>query len=449
VVRGLGAWATARIGDRKANRGPGEPAEAVFLGASIGRRPLLEGRRYDVRAGPYVDLLGRLGSRALVWEASPFGDYNVPRHTPSYFVQPRLMALRAVAQVLPLRSDAPTLDRYDQFAAAVRAAGLSFVHADVTRIRRDMLYIRLLADTFSRWLRRSGARMGFVAGTGTQEQAFCLACRELGITSVEVQHGVQGDLHPSYGSWFAVPAEGWETRARVFWSWDEQSAAAINRWAGETACRHVAIVGGDPWREMWTNGAGELARRVDERIRERMRAAGGDRHILVTLSSQGEVVPSELVAAMRASPADWRYWFRLHPVNQAKRQADARRILGPLGVDPRLTQFATEAPLHALLGRMDCHLSVSLSTVISEAAAFGVPSVAIGREAPDFYRAELSTGMLAAATTGPEVLEAIRRQLQRGRSGPAQKGFRALETMRRLLQGKLPPAQLESPCASV
>jgi hypothetical protein len=98
---------------------------------------------------------------------------------------------------------------------------------------------------------------------------------------------------------------------------------------------------------------------------------------------------------------------------------------------------------------MDCHLSVSLSTVISEAAAFGVPSVAIGREAPDFYRAELSTGMLAAATTGPEVLEAIRRQLQRGRSGPAQKGFRALETMRRLLQGRLPPAQLESPCASV
>jgi hypothetical protein len=152
---------------------------------------------------------------------------------------------------------------------------------------------------------------------------------------------------------------------------------------------------------------------------------------------------------MRASPADWRYWFRLHPVNQAKRQADARRILGPLGVDTRLTQFATEAPLHALLGRMDCHLSVSLSTVISEAAAFGVPSVAIGREAPDFYRAELSTGMLAAATTGPELLEAVRRQLLRGRSTPAQEEPRALETMRRLLQGELPLAQLVPPRAPV
>jgi hypothetical protein len=200
---------------------------------------------------------------------------------------------------------------------------------------------------------------------------------------------------------------------------------------------------------MWTNGGGELARRVDERIHERMRLAGGDRHILVTLSSQGDVVPSEVVEAISASSADWRYWFRLHPVNQAERREAARRILDPLGVDPRLTEFATEAPLHALLGHMDCHLSVSLSTVITEAAAIGVPSVAIGREAPDFYRSELSTGMLAVATTGPELLEAIRGQLRRGRSAPAQDGPRSLETMRRLLQGELPLAELASPCAPV
>ena len=449
VVRGLGSWARARIGDHAASRGPGEQADAIFLGGSIGRRPLVGGKRYDVRAGPYVDLLGRLGARALVWEASPFGDYNVPRYTPSYFVQPRLMALRAAAQVLPLGPDAPTLDRYDRFAAAVRDAGLGFAHADVTRIRRDMLYIRLLADTFAGWLRRSGARVGFVAGTGPQEQAFCLACRESGVTSVEVQHGVQGDLHPSYGSWFAVPEEGWETRARVFWSWDAESAAAINRWAAGTAQRHLAIVGGDPWREMWTDGGGELARRVDERIRERMRVDRGDRHILVTLSSQGDVVPPEVVEAIRASPENWRYWFRLHPVNQAERQGAVRRILDPLGVDPQLTEFATEAPLHALLGHMDCHLSVSLSTVIIEAAAFGVPSVAIGREAPEFYRSELSTGLLAVATTGPELIEAVRRQLLRGRSAPAQEGPRSLETMRRLLQGELPLAELASPFAPV
>jgi hypothetical protein len=447
VARGLGSWASARSRDRAASRGPGERADAVFLGSSMGRRPLLEGKRYDVRAAPYVDLLERLGARALVWEASPFGDYNVPRYTPSFFVQPHLISMRTATQVLPLGRDGVILDRYDEFMTAVRGAGLSFAHADVTRIRRDMLYIRLLADTFSRWLRRSGARIGFVAGTGLQEQAFCLACRELDLTSVEVQHGVQGDLHPSYGSWFAVPEEGWETRAGVFWSWDAESAAAINRWAVEAPRRHVAVLGGDPWREMWMQGGGDLARRVDERIRERKRRVGGDRHILVTLSSQGDIVPPAAVEAIRASPPGWRYWFRLHPVNQTTRYRAARSILDPLGVDPDLTVFATEAPLHALLGHMDCHLSVSLSTVITEAAALGVPSVACGPEAPDFYGSELSRGMLIVKTAGPELLEAVRRQLLRGRTAPAQESPRALDTMRRLLESEGALAELASHCA--
>jgi hypothetical protein len=446
VAHGLAGWASARLRDRAGNRAPSHPADAVFLGSSIGRRPLLEGKRYDVRAGPYVDLLARLGARTLVWEASPFGDYNVPRFTPSFFVQPRLMALRAAAQMMPLGRDAPTLDRYDQFIAAVRGAGLRFAHTDVTRVRRDMLYIRLLADTFGRWMRRSGARIGFVAGTGLQEQAFCLACRELGLVSVEVQHGVQGDLHPSYGSWFAVPEEGWETRAGVFWSWDAESAAAINRWAAEAPGRHVAVVGGDPWREMWTTGGGDLARRVEDRIREHKRRAGGERHILVTLSSQGEPVPAALADAVRSSPPGWRYWFRLHPVNQAERHRSAQAVLDRLGVDRGLTAFATESPLYALLGQMDCHLSVSLSTVIGEAATLGVPSVACGREALDFYRQELSSGMLVLATTATELVAAVRDRLQRGRSAPVQDRPRALETMRRLLQGEVAPAELDSHC---
>lgn len=449
VARGLWNWAKAYAGDRSANRGPEEPADAVFLGGSIGRRPLLDGKRYDVRAGPYVDLLEQLGARALVWEASPFGDYGVPRHIPSFLLQPHLLAHRARAQVLPLAGDEPTLERYQEFRAVVREAGLHFAHGDVTRIRRDMLYIRRLADTFTRWLRRSGARLGFVAGTGPQEQAFCLACRELDLVSVEVQHGVQGDLHPSYGSWFAVPRDGWETRARVFWSWDRESARAINRWAAEAPHHHVAIVGGDPWREMWSHGRGEVTRRVDEAIRERKRVAGGERHVLVTLSSQGEVLPAEVLEAVRGSPAGWRYWFRLHPVNQAERHELARAVLRSLAMDPANMEFATEVPLHALLSYMDCHLTVSLSTVITEAAALGVPSVACGQEAQDFYRGELRSGMLVVATTGPDLLEALRRQLARGREPPALEPARAPESMRRLLAGEIPaPAVDEVPqCA--
>jgi hypothetical protein len=195
---------------------------------------------------------------------------------------------------------------------------------------------------------------------------------------------------------------------------------------------------------MWMDGGGELSRRTDRLIEERKRSARAERHILVTLSSQGDVVPAAVLEAVRTSPDAWGYWFRLHPVNQSARLAEAKRILGPLGVDLGLMEFATEVPLHALLRSMDCHLSAGLSTVVTEAAGQGVPSVACGREAPDFYRAEMAAGMLLVATTGSEILAALHRALSVGRIPVMAEGPRALATMRRLLAGD-PAAQPRAP----
>jgi hypothetical protein len=160
------------------------------------------------------------------------------------------------------------------------------------------------------------------------------------------------------------------------------------------------------------------------------------------LSSQGDVVPPAILETVRSSPSAWCYWFRLHPVNQAARAKEAKRILGPLGVDLGLLEFATEVPLHALLRQMDGHLSVGLSTVVTEAAAHGVPSIACGREAPDFYRAEAAAGMLLVATTPPEILAALHRISGAGRRPALAERPRAATAMQRLLAGDLTAAPI-------
>jgi hypothetical protein len=262
----------------------------------------VDGKRYDVRSGPYLELLDRSGIRSLVWETSPYGDYNVPRQRPSALIQPHLIQLRGASQILRLGNEPLELEGYAEFLERVRDAGLRFPHQDLRRLRRDVLFLRLLADQYAAWLRQARPRLGFVASTSLSEQAFCLACRELDVVSVEVQHGVQGELHPSYGSWFSVPRDGWPTRARVFWSWDERSAAALNQWTRLAPDRHVAIVGGDPWREKTIDLESESSRRTDRLIEERMRASGGERHILVTLTSTGEAVPGAIQTVVRSAP---------------------------------------------------------------------------------------------------------------------------------------------------
>jgi hypothetical protein len=417
VGYGILQWGKARVVDARANRNPDRPAGAVFLASSIGRRPVLEAKRYDPRSGPFVDLLERAGVDTAVWEMSPFGDYNVPRHARSFFVQPYLYAIRGACEVLPLGDDQVELARYNEFLARAKKAGLQFPHASVERLRRDVLFVRRMAAMFARWLRHARPRLGFVANASWADLAFCVACRELGITSVEVQHGVQGNLHPTYGSWSAVPARGWEVRAKVFWSWDEGSAAAINRWASRAPGYHTAIVGGDPWREMWLSDKPAYPD-VDRRITQWKREIGGDKHILVTLTSQGEAVPAEVLEVVRRSPADWRYWFRLHPVDQESRGREVKQILKAAGQDPMLLEVATETPLHALLRHMDAHVSVALSTVVLEAAAFGVPSVACGLEARDFYADQIASGMLVVTSGGPDLLNELVRLLNRPQTPP-------------------------------
>jgi hypothetical protein len=149
------------------------------------------------------------------------------------------------------------------------------------------------------------------------------------------------------------------------------------------------------------------------------------------------VVPRAVLEVVRSAPPGWRFWFRLHPVNQSARRAEAERLLGQLGVDLGLLDFATETPLHALLRRMDCHLTVGLSTVITEAAAFGVPSVACGAEATEFFRSEADAGMLVVVGTAAEVRSAIERLLAAGRGAPRPESLRAADTLRRLLEGEL------------
>ncbi len=190
---------------------------------------------------------------------------------------------------------------------------------------------------------------------------------------------------------------------------------------------------------MWLDEGSDLARVTGERIEQRKRAVGGEHHILITLSSQGDAVPAAVLEAVRASPPTWRFWFRLHPVDQAARRAEAQRLLGPLGVDLGLLDFATEVPLHALLARMDGHLTVSLSTVVTEAAAHGIPSIACGKEAPDFFRDEMEAGMLVVAETATEILAALRHFLPQGRRPVRPRPPRAPDTIRRLLSGDFAP----------
>jgi hypothetical protein len=434
-LRGLAAWVRASVLDRRSNVPADQRSEAVFLAYSIGVQPLVGEKRYNPLLAPYVALLQREGGRALVWEMSPYGEYNIPRYTPSHYIQPWLGFLR-VACRLTRRRDRLSLNGWDEFVKRVAVAQLTSRYLDPDVIARDAYFVRRLADGFKRRLLRAAPSLGFTADYGLFEQAFCLACGELGILSVDIQHGIQGDLHPIYGSWGRVPDEGYAVKPDVHWCWDDASAAAINRWAGSSSGRHRAIVGGDAWREAWLNGTDDFVRGFDEEIARRKQENPADVHVLVTLDSIGDVLPPFVLEAFGRSPPTWCYWVRLHPVNQRARRPLAAELLRSGGFRSMDLDAVAQLPLHGLLRHMDVHLTISLSSVILEAEAFGVPSIACDPEAAEFYSPQLATGMLRVARTPSEVTEAVRELagLRRTRHSPQRPG--PTEALRSLLEKK-------------
>ena len=80
--------------------------------------------------------------------------------------------------------------------------------------------------------------------------ALIVAANQLGIKTIEMQHGPQTDIHLSYGSWTKIPSEGYSMIPTVFWSWDEYSKNVLNKWINNNKNYSVINIG-NPWVDYW------------------------------------------------------------------------------------------------------------------------------------------------------------------------------------------------------
>ncbi len=234
--------------------------------------------------------------------------------------------------------------------------------------------LRVIANAYKSMLRRVRPSVGFIVSYyGLEGMAFVLACRESGVLSVDLQHGVQGELHPAYGSWPQPSKQAFSLLPDRFWVWSDWEADVISRWSRTTS--HAPVVGGNPWNVVW-NGSYSLPGIEDALKRaEAMKARARNAPVILVTLQYG-FVPSEqlepLLRLIALTGEEFVYWVRLHPC-MLERREEIRSMLCSASRSVELDD-ATDVPLPALLPHANVHLTHSSSVVI-EAAQFGVPSV--------------------------------------------------------------------------
>ena len=396
----------AFISDRKCNdKIVGRNIDALFL-THCTNRVLVNKYYYNKMVDPIIDRLDEQQFRNIVLEITWNGQYYIPRYKSSKYIQPYLDYLLFKNKIPLIKKSFGNsqLSRFNDFVKYLDGLNLRLIIPDIRSIKKVVAIISDIASFFKKIIIQTSPAVGLSTQYyGWDGMALNLACREAGIISVDIQHGIQNDLHWAYGRWMRVPEKGYELLPEIFWCWSETEAEVIKKWNKKVKKYHRPIVVGDLCLNKWLNGDSDIVRNYDVKVFDIQQKHIKSIQILYTM--QDETIPPLILEAIRESSDFCFWWIRCHPTLIDKRPK-IHRSLGDFGLNNSNIEEASTWPLYALLRHMDIHIT-GWSTTVIEASAFNVPSILIHELGSEFFAEQIDNGMALYAYNSQEVVDAI------------------------------------------
>ena len=410
IVRYMGGWrrfrqialamvegVAVRVRDHDANQPTSMPADVVSLIASSTRFFKIDGHWYNPYCDSFRPHLAARGLTLGVYELAPDGAYRVPRYSSSAFLQNSVFVRAILAAARSRRArGAEHLQGFDEMVLIsdrVLGPGVAY---PLETLRFRAAQVQSLRQLFRTHLTKSRPAVGILSGYYSSDaMGFILACRDLGVQTVEVQHGVQGPSHFAYARWGRVPKSGYDLLPEIFWTWDEHARAVISKWADGTEGAHSAFCGGNPCLSLPALGGIGLTN------------SSGTVRILFTAQAFFGL-PEPILAAIANSPSEWHWWIRVHPQYWETREP-IRHELMRRGLRNWSIDEPSDAPMATALAVSDVHVTEFSSSVL-EAEALSVPSVVVHPKARELFEAQLASGIAVYGEEGTEIVDAIARQ---------------------------------------
>jgi hypothetical protein len=400
-------------------------ADVVFLSYPTNRQLL--GRTWNDRFfDPLADIVREQNRTSLLLEYRRDRTvYRAPRHRPAVLLR------GAVERADRARRRRPSFanERFEGYEDLRKTVSDQFsgsaIQVKVPTVRAlsgSLQWIEGIAGFLERLLERVAPKIVLCSCYYSYVgMALCLACRRRGMPIVDVQHGVTL-RNPAYEGWTRFPHEGFALLPDIFWCWTERDSRPVAGWPESVRRHHRTLVGGNPSAAFW-EGKDALA----GEFRRRIAAIKGDSlNVLVTLS-WASGLSDAYKELLRASPDHWTWWIRLHPTMGPERRPIRQWCEDNVKVAVHVDD-PTVLPLPLLLKEASAHLTHN-STVIQDAAAAGLASVAIDRRAEQMYPDELSSGWMCLAEGVEETLAALVEQSRNATSLPRGIAYPSREQM--------------------
>lgn len=363
---------------------------------------------------PYSDSLikhfGEADIDSLVLECTSDGKYLFPRFSPSIYIQNKSFYLSVKAKVNE-RLNKPVLDEHlagweDCLAIIDKELGVD-CRPDLSLIRFRARQVLLHQQWFNKVLQITQPKVVIVGFSYNSANMMGLirACRQLGILTIEIQHGVQGKEHIGYRRWANLPESGYDTLPEIFWTWSDAEKCNIDSWANNNKA-HRALVGGNPCLHIYHRN-GTLYSGNDQELGINQEKQSFN--VLFTAQAFNHL-PSFLIDAMSKTP-NWTWWIRIHPqyweCGESIRKQIASNHLTNVNIDK-----ASELPLVTLLENSNVHVTEFSSSVL-EAKSCGVASVVINPTGVNLFKDLIDSNEVIFSNAADSLISSIMLQAEK------------------------------------
>lgn len=324
---------------------------------------------------PIIDDLNHREQKSLLLSKE---NINITdRHSPAYFINLKVKLHLFLKKFIPHRQKIylPSFEEV-QNILSIQNIGLPVIIN--ANILKEATRIRIISGYFLNIIQKTTPQAIFlVSYYNVYGMALNYAAYRAGIKTIDLQHGTENDYHVGYGSWLNVPSQGYNTLPSCFACWDQSSVDCISKWSVGTP--HMPYLFGNRYLEKIKNSSSNSFTNI---FTEKAHAQTIKKHILLTLQ-HGFGLNQKLQEILKLSKDDYFWWIRLHPVMLSEMPSIFQQVK-----ETNLKNFELEAcsrkSLYEILPFMDVHITLNSSVVI-EAAEFGVPSITCDATAIEYY----------------------------------------------------------------
>jgi hypothetical protein len=334
----------------------------------------------------------------------PFHNYNTPRFSPSLFIQPLLDPIIIKEFLFSRPRNKSDKKKIEIVISIFKNNKLEKFNSvlDKAFVKAKLIY--KISLYFEKKLKLVQPQIVFIVWYyGVYGASMILACRRLSIQTVDIQHGVQGDLHAAYGSWLNVPKHGYNLLPNYFWCWSKSEIDVISKWNNSIE-NHKAILGGNMLLEKWNSKEYPFVIEF-EKVFNQLNLSGFN--ILVTLSPgiSTPVVLDNLFKAIANTQYKYNWLIRLHP-NMLSEKDKVIADLKSYKINKYVLNEVTRLPLYTILNNTDLHITHSSSTVI-EASILGIQSIIVSEYGKELYEEQIKDSVAVVRLNSIEIIAEI------------------------------------------